>query len=53
MLPEPDPTILANGGPLKVHMVKDDGVAFRDIDERCVSLAARIRDMDATGKLCS
>ena len=52
MRAEPDPTILANGGSLKIHMVKDDGTAFRDIDERCVSLAARIRDMDATGKFC-
>lgn len=47
---EPDADVLASGGPLKIHMVKDDGVSFRDIDERCVSLQARIRDMDATGE---
>ena len=38
---------------MPVRMMRDDGTTFREIDERCTSLEARLRDMDAHGLLHS
>jgi aminocarboxymuconate-semialdehyde decarboxylase len=35
--------------PCCAHMVRDDGVQFRDIEENCWDPAKRIKEMDATG----
>jgi aminocarboxymuconate-semialdehyde decarboxylase len=35
--------------PCCAHMVRDDGVQFRDIEENCWDPAKRIEEMDATG----
>lgn len=35
--------------PCCAHMVRDDGVQFRDVEENCWDPAKRIEEMDATG----